>query len=307
MRRRDANCPGPVIDFQDCNKHPCPVDCIWGNWSAWSSCDATCGGGKQSRTRPERTEAAFGGKQCIGSSKETRDCGLTPCPVDCEWTEWSLWSNCSKDCGGGSKERARDVKVKAENSGRECTGDAQEQDACNAQPCPVDCAWEEWAAWSDCTVTCGNGTTQRGRAIAVQQVGTGKPCEGEALETDFCNTDPCAVNCKWDGWAAWSTCTKTCGGGLRVRARVKLQDAQFGGEDCSGNASEQGDCSSNLCPVDCVWEEWGAWGGCSKSCGDGSKRRTRGQKSAEGGGKPCIGPDTESQKCGEPCKAQAHK
>jgi len=135
----------------------------------------------------------------------------------------------------------------------------------------------------------------------VQQVGTGKPCEGEAEETTFCNTDPCKVPCLWADWGEWSNCTKTCGGGMHVRARVKLQEAQYGGQNCTGEPSEQTSCASDPCAVDCSWGDWGAWGPCSTPCGNGTKLRTRSQKSEESGGKACIGPESEMEECGQPC------
>jgi hypothetical protein len=135
----------------------------------------------------------------------------------------------------------------------------------------------------------------------VEQVGTGKPCEGEAEESAFCNAQPCAVPCLWSEWLGWSNCTKPCGGGLQVRARVKLQEARFGGPNCTGNASEQQSCNDDLCPVDCKWEDWGAWGACSKSCGKGTKLRARAQKSEEAGGKKCDGKGEETQQCSNPC------
>ncbi|CAK0844055.1 unnamed protein product [Prorocentrum cordatum] len=51
-------------------------------------------------------------------------------------------------------------------------------------------------------------------------------------------------------------------------------------------------------PVDCAWGEYGSWGKCSKSCGGGTRQRTRTEKSpAKGGGKPCEGSTTESGEC----------
>ena len=54
------------------NKNPCiandPVNGNWSPWSTWSSCSATCGGGKRTRTRTCTNPApANGGKDCEGT------------------------------------------------------------------------------------------------------------------------------------------------------------------------------------------------------------------------------------------------
>ena len=59
---------------------PKPVDGKWSNWSAWSSCDKSCDGGKQKRTRT-CTPPQHGGKVCEGPAEETRDCNMQPCRV----------------------------------------------------------------------------------------------------------------------------------------------------------------------------------------------------------------------------------
>ena len=60
--------------------HVCPiVDCVWGNWTDWTDCSVTCGGGKQNRTRVITTTAENGGNNCTGSAHETQDCNPNAC------------------------------------------------------------------------------------------------------------------------------------------------------------------------------------------------------------------------------------
>lgn len=52
-------------------------------WSAWTTCLASCGGGVQERFRKcSRPPPAFGGLDCrhIGPALESRECNNAPCP-----------------------------------------------------------------------------------------------------------------------------------------------------------------------------------------------------------------------------------
>ena len=44
--------------------------------------------------------------------------------------------------------------------------------------------------WSTCTLACGGGTQTRHRYCVFPP--SGIPCEGKAIETRSCNTDPCS-------------------------------------------------------------------------------------------------------------------
>ena len=56
------------------------VDCIWGEYGAWTSCSATCGGGLRTRTKLVATPASNGGAPCTGSATETETCNANGCP-----------------------------------------------------------------------------------------------------------------------------------------------------------------------------------------------------------------------------------
>ncbi|XP_065053920.1 L-rhamnose-binding lectin CSL1-like isoform X2 [Rhopilema esculentum] len=88
-------------------KYTCRVDGGYSNWSDFSKCSKSCGGGIQERHR-SCTEPApkNGGKSCEGADSETRACNANPCPVTisdekkstvCEDKEISL------SCPGNSK------------------------------------------------------------------------------------------------------------------------------------------------------------------------------------------------------------
>lgn len=60
-----------------------PLDGGYSEWSSWSKCLATCGGGVQERFRKcSHPTPAFGGLDCrhIGPALESRECNNFPCP-----------------------------------------------------------------------------------------------------------------------------------------------------------------------------------------------------------------------------------
>ena len=55
------------------------IDCQWGEWTEWSSCSLTCGGGVQLRSRVPSRQARNGGEECSGSSAEQQACNSDSC------------------------------------------------------------------------------------------------------------------------------------------------------------------------------------------------------------------------------------
>jgi len=129
----------------------------------------------------------FGGKECTVKLYDTLPCNDVPCPSDCKWQEWSAWSTCSATCLGGTHTRSRN-KTEAVGEGKPCD-DADkpaEEQPCNSEvPCPVDCKFMPWDAWTDCSVTCGMGTRKRVRAKQEEQNG-GTPCPEKSEEEGSC-------------------------------------------------------------------------------------------------------------------------
>jgi hypothetical protein len=104
------------------------------------SCNATCGGGFEVRTRTEANPELHGGMPCNGSSIVTTSCAENDCPVHCNWGLWMPWAPCSVTCGGGSQTRLRfPNNPAAQYGGDPCPGDDEECQDCNQQACPSTC------------------------------------------------------------------------------------------------------------------------------------------------------------------------
>ena len=55
-------------------------DGIWGDWAAWSTCSATCGGGTQNRNRTcSNPPPSNGGLTCPGPSTNSTTCNTQTC------------------------------------------------------------------------------------------------------------------------------------------------------------------------------------------------------------------------------------
>uniref|UniRef100_A0A7N5ZUK8 Adhesion G protein-coupled receptor B3 n=1 Tax=Anabas testudineus TaxID=64144 RepID=A0A7N5ZUK8_ANATE len=213
-------------------------------WSQWSSCSVTCGQGSQVRTR---TCVSPYGTHCSGPLRESRVCNNTaPCPVHGVWEEWSPWSLCSFTCGRGHRTRTR-MCSPPQHGGRACDGPETQTKLCNIALCPVDGQWQEWSSWSDCSVTCANGTQQRTRQCSAAAHG-GSECRGHWAESRECHNPDCTANGQWNPWGPWSGCSKSCDGGWQRRARV-CQGAAVTGQQCDGNGEEVRKCSDQRCPA----------------------------------------------------------
>uniref|UniRef100_A0A3P8YNS2 Thrombospondin 2b n=1 Tax=Esox lucius TaxID=8010 RepID=A0A3P8YNS2_ESOLU len=165
--------------------------------------------------------------------------------------------------------------------------------------------WSPWSEWTECSVTCGNGTQQRGRSC--DDVITS--CLGSSLQTRECTLGNCAnrvrVERGWGLWSPWSACSVSCGAG--VMSRVRLCDnphPQYGGLGCHGNTTETHPCDSSPCPIAGAWGPWSPWLPCSFSCGGGltSRQRECSNPAPQHGGRKCLGETADYAACNtQPC------
>ncbi|XP_067679122.1 A disintegrin and metalloproteinase with thrombospondin motifs adt-1-like isoform X3 [Haliotis asinina] len=303
LRSRKRDCDGPFFGGADCsgseeeqevcNEQNCPVDGEWKNWEIWGTCSTTCGGGIQWRDRG-CIGPFWGGQDCLGNSKESRDCNTQSCPEDGYFNDWAQWSLCDVTCGGGIRWRNRTCNGPF-YGGADCDGARNESEACNDHYCPVDGVFNNWSDWGTCSATCGGGNKLRQRTCHGPFFG-GKGCVGPREDTASCNQHNCPVDGMWESWLPWSACSESCGGGIQERER-ECQGPLHAGKECEGAQIESRDCNNHTCPVDGIWAEWAKWSTCTLTCGGGHQWRTRNCIGPFDGGKECPGPRNVTQAC----------
>lgn len=167
----------------------------------WSQCSKPCGGGFQYTKygcRRKSDNKMVHRSFCEANKKPKpirRMCNLQECtqPV---WVA-DDWEHCTKSCGSSGYQIrvVRCIQPLHDGTNRSvhskyCSGERPEsRRACNRNPCPAQ--WKT-GAWSECSVTCGEG-------IEVRQVlcRSGDQCDGEKPESVRecklvpCNDEPC--------------------------------------------------------------------------------------------------------------------
>jgi len=121
--------------FELNSKKPQPTkasDGLWGAWTSYTKCDATCGGGSRIRTRRcDNPQASYGGLQCLKtgttqrglSDRQIQVCNTQACvdPIHGNWAVWTDFAKCDALCGGGQQIRSRTCSSPApQNGGFKC-------------------------------------------------------------------------------------------------------------------------------------------------------------------------------------------
>jgi hypothetical protein len=165
-------------------------DCQLSKWTP-GPCSKKCEGGKLKLTRQVQSQPQ-GGAKCL-PLVAMRSCNEGPCPVDCVLNEWSGWSKCSTECGGGIAQRLRDVKVAMKNGGKPCSKTSMTK-VCNVHACEKDCELSRWTLWTSCSKDCDGGSMKRNRFVKSPALGGGK-CAGtwskDRLQYKDCNVKSC--------------------------------------------------------------------------------------------------------------------
>jgi len=301
------SCPKSLEESQPCGVSPCPIDCQLGDWVT-GACDATCGTGIKTLTRKVIRAAKYNGIPC-GATKKTKPCVSATgksCPIDCVYSTWGPYSACSSACYAGGKKptktRVRSVVVTGKNGGKKCNfsvENLEQVETCNeSRPCASDCEMGDWKDWGDCSRSCGHGIQVRTRETKNSGNSEGKACP-KTVDARSCNKHACPVDCAMTEWGQWDECTAKCGQGFQYRTRTILGPVVplNGGKSC-GEVQQMQYCNEQACPVDCVHGRWSKFSACTRSCGRGTKKRTRVNTPPKNGGVACES-DYELAECNQ--------
>jgi hypothetical protein len=130
-----------------------------------------------------------------------------------------------------------------------------EKEACNMQPCPIDCVVGEWSEFGACSKDCGGGIQSRVRRAITEDEHGGEPC-GDLSETMECNVDACDLPCELEPeWSEWSECSKECDWGITFQTKGVQKEGGPEGycpEWYDEARMEAAYCNTMECPQDLV-------------------------------------------------------
>lgn len=224
------------------------------------------------------------------------------------WSPWTPWSECSASCGPARRRRHRFCAWPPGPPSVVLSSGAPLPPAASpAALCPGPEAEEEPCLLPGCDRECPvPGTAPLGTPAACT-------CRPSAPAKPPPHTPSSAVPSGaggWGPWAPWSSCSRSCGGGLRSRTRACDQPPPQGlGDYCEGPQAQGEACQALSCPGTCQ-----GWGQGARSRGRKAAGGFMGREAGAGsprGSQPALPPPTvtdcnstegaEYSPCGPPC------
>uniref|UniRef100_A0A4W3IYR2 Thrombospondin type 1 domain containing 4 n=1 Tax=Callorhinchus milii TaxID=7868 RepID=A0A4W3IYR2_CALMI len=229
----------------------------WQIRSEWSSCSVPCGIGQ--RSRDVKCVSNLGDivddEECNMKLRpdDFENCDMGTCAKSWFFSDWS--DRCSAECGEGV--RTRNIicltnhisSLPLEGCGNERPPDTQ---ACNSASCESHTEWYT-GRWSQCSAECGRGTEHRDVTCIRKTEGIFTVVD--SFECASQDRPPSRQSCflkacgtKWF-YTEWSTCSKSCEGGFRVREVRCLTDDMIPRDHCDHNQKpeEHQSCNNEPC------------------------------------------------------------
>ncbi|KAJ0033072.1 hypothetical protein NQD34_000179 [Periophthalmus magnuspinnatus] len=229
----------------------------WEVRSEWTPCSVPCGVGQRSRevmcvSNQGELEPD---KECNMNIKPDtlQNCDMGKCARSWFTSQWS--QQCTAACGRGNRTRTAvclmdyvtDLPLGS------CEGERPpEVTTCDSGPCQNRFEWYT-GPWSQCSADCGNGTQTRNAACIITNNGNmdvvdQANCDSELkpITAQACTLKPCGVQ-----WyvSEWSTCSRSCNGGYRVREMRCLTDNIAPSENCDPHVTPntREECNTQPC------------------------------------------------------------
>uniref|UniRef100_A0A8C6LSW7 Thrombospondin type-1 domain-containing protein 7A n=1 Tax=Nothobranchius furzeri TaxID=105023 RepID=A0A8C6LSW7_NOTFU len=303
------------------DKEPCSLNLNCFNYfyniTDWSTCqlspNAVCGSGIKTRmldcVRSDGKSVDI--KFCEELSLEKNwlmnvSCTVE-CPVNCQLSDWSAWSECSQTCGlEGKMRRQRSVVQASQGDGRPCPSQMEQWKPCPVRPCY---RWQ-YSSWSECrveSVVCGHGVRYRNLSCFVSDGSSGAE---DSMQMKIQSPHlklllglfSVAGECYLMEWSDWSSCVSICirgagvdFGSVQARSRAVLAQEPENLQLCPDQAWESQDCTGGEC-YDYKWF--------SSSSANSTRPFIWCQRS-DGlnvtGGCPARSPPMDNSSCDPPC------
>nr|QNH72392.1 toxin candidate TRINITY_DN31071_c0_g1_i3 [Pachycerianthus borealis] len=135
--------------------------------------------------------------------------------VNAGWSPWGGWSSCEpKSC---KRTRERICLSPEYRQERDCPGAKNYYGVERiTEKCPTKCPyavpgmWNKWSSWTDCSVSCGEGTRKRERKCdEPAPKNNGEDCKGSSIEKGTCYKGRCskgAYDNEFEtGWKGWNS------------------------------------------------------------------------------------------------------
>eukprot|EP00057_Strongylocentrotus_purpuratus_P017491 XP_011671965.1 PREDICTED: uncharacterized protein LOC756169 [Strongylocentrotus purpuratus] len=188
-----ANCTGENIEVRACGEGICPTHGGWSAYGSFSLCNTDC---QKTRYRTCTNPAPKdGGDDCPDSEVDVSYCSVLDCPVNGQWSEWSVIT-CDETCRGSKRRTCSNPPPL--RGGADCVGSSREEyGICTGFKCVQNGAWSDWAPWSSCSKTCDRGgiSHRRRHCSNPHPRNGGKDCP--AVDPDYdeksCFSHPCPV------------------------------------------------------------------------------------------------------------------
>ncbi|XP_063755232.1 thrombospondin type-1 domain-containing protein 7A isoform X1 [Eleginops maclovinus] len=260
------------------------------NITDWSTCQlserAVCGNGIKTRmldcvrSDGKSVDLKFCKELGLDRKWQMNASCVVECPVNCQLSDWSPWSECTRSCGlAGKLWRRRTVTQVPQGDGRPCPPQMEQWKPCLVKPCY---SWR-YGAWSDCKsegARCGDGLRFRNVSCFVSD-GSGLQ-DSSLVEDELCGdlepsvdgdsnivlqescTVPCPGECYLTDWTRWSLCQLSCVGrddlgfgSVQVRSRAVVAQDPENLLQCPEQELEARPCTEGQC-LEYKWRT-GSW------------------------------------------------